>query len=195
MLDEAYLAFVAEPWDALPLLSGGNLVLLRSMTKDYALTGLRLGYSLASAEVTERLASFQPDWSVNALAQAAGVAALADAGHDVRGDMRTVCRALRKEAPAGIETAAAKVGARAPDIRLPATQQSLLEAYHIGREADLHRVPGGTPVGHLPPRGGLAALVRAHRAGADTAAADRTATGHGSHSCLEGVSSPGKAAV
>jgi histidinol-phosphate aminotransferase len=81
VLDEAYLAFVAEPWDALPLLSGGNLVLLRSMTKDFALTGLRLGYSLASSGVTERLASFQPDWSVNALAQAAGVAALTDADY------------------------------------------------------------------------------------------------------------------
>ena len=78
VVDEAYLNFVDGPWDSLDLLEGGNTVLLRSMTKDYALTGLRLGYSLASPEVTAKLASFQPDWSVNSLAQAAGRAALAD---------------------------------------------------------------------------------------------------------------------
>ena len=78
VVDEAYLNFVDSPWDSLDLLEGGNTVLLRSMTKDYALTGLRLGYSLASPEVTARLSSFQPDWSVNSLAQAAGRVALAD---------------------------------------------------------------------------------------------------------------------
>ena len=78
VLDEAYVSFVDDPWDWRKLLEQGNLVVLRSMTKDYALTGLRLGYSLASPEVTDRLASFQPDWSVNSLAQAAGLVALAD---------------------------------------------------------------------------------------------------------------------
>jgi histidinol-phosphate aminotransferase len=81
VLDEAYVSFVDRFWDSLALLKWENVVLLRSMTKDYALTGLRLGYSLASREVTARLASWQPDWSVNGLAQAAGVAALADAGY------------------------------------------------------------------------------------------------------------------
>ena len=81
VVDEAYLSFADDPLGSLPLLGRYRIVLLRSMTKDYALTGLRLGYSLASEEVTERLASFQPDWSVNSLAQAAGMAALADTGY------------------------------------------------------------------------------------------------------------------
>lgn len=81
VLDEAYLGFVDQPWDTLSLLAWDNVVLLRSMTKDYALTGLRLGYLLASAKLTARLSAFQPDWSVNALAQAAGLVALADAGY------------------------------------------------------------------------------------------------------------------
>jgi histidinol-phosphate aminotransferase len=78
VVDEAYISFVDHPWDSLALLERANVVLLRSMTKDYALTGLRLGYSLATEEVTRRLAAFQPDWSVNGLAQAAGLVALAD---------------------------------------------------------------------------------------------------------------------
>ena len=56
----------------------GVVILLRSMTKDYALTGLRLGYALVSAEIIADLAEFQPDWSVNGFAQAAGLAALSD---------------------------------------------------------------------------------------------------------------------
>lgn len=81
VLDEAYLNFVNGVWDSLPLLkdsAGSNVVLLRSMTKDYALTGLRLGYCLASPGTIVRLAKLQPDWSVNGLAQAAGLVALAD---------------------------------------------------------------------------------------------------------------------
>ena len=54
----------------------GSVVALRSMTKDYALTSLRLGYAVASTPVIQRLAALQPDWSVNGLAQAAGIVAL-----------------------------------------------------------------------------------------------------------------------
>ena len=81
VVDEAYISFVDQPWDSLPLLEAGHVVLLRSMTKDYSLTSLRLGYSLASEEVTQQMAAFQPEWSVNGLAQAAGLAALADSGY------------------------------------------------------------------------------------------------------------------
>ena len=84
VVDEAYMSFVDQPWDSLPLLETGNVVLLRSMTKDYSLTSLRLGYSLASEEVTQQMAAFQPEWSVNGLAQAAGLAALADSGYLLR---------------------------------------------------------------------------------------------------------------
>ena len=78
VVDEAYINFVTETRDSLPLVDDSPVVVLRSMTKDYALTGLRLGYAVASEEVIARLASFQPDWSVNSLAQAAGLCALAD---------------------------------------------------------------------------------------------------------------------
>ena len=59
----------------------GSVVALRSMTKDYALTALRLGYAVAAAPVIERLAALQPDWSVNGLAQAAGIVALEADGY------------------------------------------------------------------------------------------------------------------
>ena len=85
LLDEAYVPFVDDSWDSSQLLSIGNVALLRSMTKDHALTGLRLGYLLASKEVANLVRKFQYSWSVNSLAQAAGIAALGDPGHVAEG--------------------------------------------------------------------------------------------------------------
>jgi histidinol-phosphate aminotransferase len=81
VLDEAYVNFVAAPWRAPPLLEHPNLLLLRSLTKDYALTGLRVGYTIAAPEIIAAIEKVQPPWAVNALAQAAALAALEDAAH------------------------------------------------------------------------------------------------------------------
>jgi histidinol-phosphate aminotransferase len=84
VVDEAYRAFVETPWPSEPLASRPNVLLLRSLTKDYALAGLRLGYALARPEVVECLRAVQPPWSVNSAAQAAGLAALEDDDHLAR---------------------------------------------------------------------------------------------------------------
>jgi len=81
VVDEAYLPFVREVDSLVPLLATGHLFLLRSMTKDYALAGVRLGYGLGSEEVVTALRKVQAPWSVSAVAQAAGEAALADEAH------------------------------------------------------------------------------------------------------------------
>jgi histidinol-phosphate/aromatic aminotransferase/cobyric acid decarboxylase-like protein len=79
VVDEAYLAFAATARSALTI-GAENILVLRSMTKDYALAGLRLGYAVGHAGVIAALARVRPPWSVNGMAQAAGVAALADDG-------------------------------------------------------------------------------------------------------------------
>ncbi len=81
ILDEAYIAFVAEGWSAIDLISRGNVVIVRSMTKDYALAGLRLGYAVAHQEIIQALHRVQPPWNVNAVAQKAGVIALEGADY------------------------------------------------------------------------------------------------------------------
>ena len=58
-----------------------SVVALRSMTKDYALTALRLGYAVAAPPAIARLQALQPDWSVNGLAQAAGMVAITSDGY------------------------------------------------------------------------------------------------------------------
>ena len=81
VLDEAYRSFVDECWPSHPLLCMENVLLLRSMTKDYALAGLRLGYMLASDAIVRQVGQYQYSWSVNAPAQAAGIAALSQQEH------------------------------------------------------------------------------------------------------------------
>lgn len=58
--------------------AAGGQIAIHSLTKAYALAGLRLGYLLADPDVIAQVAAFQPTWSVSSAAQAAGVAALAD---------------------------------------------------------------------------------------------------------------------
>ena len=81
LLDEAYVNFVEAAWDATPLTRRGRVLLLRSMTKDYGLAGLRLGYVVAHPDAIAAMRRLQPEWSVSAAAQVAGLAALDDEEH------------------------------------------------------------------------------------------------------------------
>ena len=73
------------PWSVplytCPVPTTAPLIVLRSLTKTYALAGLRLGYAVAPASAIARIRQQLPSWSVNSFAQAAGIAALADRAH------------------------------------------------------------------------------------------------------------------
>jgi histidinol-phosphate aminotransferase len=90
VVDEAYLAFAPGATSSLNP-GQDNILVLRSMTKDYGLAGLRLGYAAGHAAVIAALGQVRPAWNVNALAQAAGLAALADEAH-----LRRSLEALRE---------------------------------------------------------------------------------------------------
>jgi threonine-phosphate decarboxylase len=76
VIDESYRYFVATPTPLAPWADGENMIILRSLTKDQALAGLRLGYVIAAPPIIAALRAGQPTWSVNTMAQIAGVAAL-----------------------------------------------------------------------------------------------------------------------
>jgi histidinol-phosphate aminotransferase len=78
ILDEAYMPFVEHRWDSLDLIKKENVILLRSMTKDYGIPGLRLGYALARIEIASILRSILPPWNINTIAQEVGTALLTD---------------------------------------------------------------------------------------------------------------------
>ena len=76
VIDEAYQQFVADE-DSVAQLNLPNVIIMRSMTKDYSLAGLRLGYVIGPQNLIARLRSVRIPWSVSEVAQAAGIAALA----------------------------------------------------------------------------------------------------------------------
>ncbi|PDV99225.1 pyridoxal phosphate-dependent aminotransferase [Candidatus Chloroploca asiatica] len=78
ILDRSYSDLQRTATAALSETSSPHLITLHSLTKSYALAGLRLGYLLASPELSARVGTFQPTWSVSSAAQAAGLAALSD---------------------------------------------------------------------------------------------------------------------
>jgi histidinol-phosphate aminotransferase len=80
-LDEAYVAFTPDPWRSTELLGVGELIIVRSMTKDYALAGLRLGYAVADEGTIAVIKKVKPPWNVSAMAQAAGIFALKAEGY------------------------------------------------------------------------------------------------------------------
>jgi histidinol-phosphate aminotransferase len=81
ILDEAYIAFTKNSWSAVDLIKKGNVIILRSMTKDYALAGLRLGYAIADESIISVLERVKPPWNVSSAAQAAGITALKAEGY------------------------------------------------------------------------------------------------------------------
>lgn len=76
IVDEAYRTFLSGVPFEHPMLD--NILTLRSLTKDFALAGLRLGYAIGDEKIIQRLREFQPPWSVNNAALAAGEAALSE---------------------------------------------------------------------------------------------------------------------
>jgi histidinol-phosphate aminotransferase len=87
VMDEAYIEFLSEPCDLLPLIRGNqapHLLLMRTFSKIYGLAGLRLGYGIASVELTSALEKVRQPFNINALVQAGALAALDDAEHIAR---------------------------------------------------------------------------------------------------------------
>jgi threonine-phosphate decarboxylase len=81
IVDETFVDY-CEGQSMLPQLDEHpNLIVLRSLTKFYALPGLRIGYVAASEKIIRRIGRKQAPWSVNTLAQEAAIAALGDRAH------------------------------------------------------------------------------------------------------------------
>ena len=82
-MDEAYAPFARE--NAVGLLAGHQkLVVVRTLSKAYALAGIRVGYALADAGVIALLDRVRDSYNVSRLSQAAALAALGDQDHQLR---------------------------------------------------------------------------------------------------------------
>jgi threonine-phosphate decarboxylase len=90
VFDEAFIDFAGEEHSTIRMAAEDpHVIVLRSLTKMFAIAGLRLGYLVAAREVARRLREALEPWSVNVVAERVGDACL-----DVAEDFAARSRAL-----------------------------------------------------------------------------------------------------
>jgi histidinol-phosphate aminotransferase len=106
VMDEAYIEFLDDPLDLLPRVRGGqeNLLLMRTFSKIHGLAGLRLGYGIGAPSTVAALEKVRQPFNINALVQAAALAALDDQEHIARTRQGT------REGRAWLESALTEMG-------------------------------------------------------------------------------------
>lgn len=77
VVDESFIGFT-DASQSLQQNRPENILILTSLTKLYAIPGLRLGYLTGAAAHIRQLKNYLPNWTVNSLAQAVGVRAVQD---------------------------------------------------------------------------------------------------------------------
>ena len=84
IVDEAFIDYCQEQSVVSMLREHPRLMVLRSLTKFYAMPGLRIGYVLGTGKIVDRLKDRQPPWSVNSLVQDASRAVLHDFAYAIQ---------------------------------------------------------------------------------------------------------------
>jgi len=73
-VDEAFIE-LADPLQSLADHSDPHLFVLRSLTKSFAVPGIRFGYGFGPPDLIEKMETMRPPWSINAYAEAFAVEA------------------------------------------------------------------------------------------------------------------------
>ncbi len=73
IIDQAYIDFTLNNANLIPeIQQADNLIIIQSLTKRFAIPGLRLGYIVSSEQHISTIEKFKMPWSVNSLAIEAG---------------------------------------------------------------------------------------------------------------------------
>ena len=73
VIDEAYIDFTDEIDSYIDLLDNHeNLILVKSLTKNFSIPGLRLGYLISNKAMVQNIQFYKAPWTVNSLAIEAG---------------------------------------------------------------------------------------------------------------------------
>ncbi len=84
VVDEAFADYAEAHSVAVRAATDPGLIVVRSVTKFYAIPDLRVGYAVMTPERARELQPFIPAWPVSGIAAAAAALAVADAGYAVR---------------------------------------------------------------------------------------------------------------
>jgi len=80
VIDETYANYANKTYINF-IRNNDNVLILKSMSKDFAIAGLRLGYIIANKNIINNIHKVASPYSVNSIAALAGVAALKDTKH------------------------------------------------------------------------------------------------------------------
>lgn len=72
VLDEAFIDFISEEASFISNRLAPHVIVVRSMTKMYAMPGLRLGYMAAAPHIVQEIQQLAPHWNVNGVAVEVG---------------------------------------------------------------------------------------------------------------------------
>ena len=155
VIDEAYADFC--PPDAaggVDLVREGrdDVLVLRSLSKGYALAGLRFGYGLAAAEVIAVLDKARDSYNLDVVAQAAAAAAMHDTAYSAAGWART--RSERGRLTAAL---------RERGYRVPDSHSNFVLATVPGPDAATRAERAAGTYAHLKERGVLVRYFRTPR--------------------------------
>lgn len=81
VMDEAYVDFVRNAFPSHDMISQSQII-LRSLTKSYAIPGVRIGYAISSEENIKEMKKIKAPWSVSAFAHKIGIAVIGAEGDD-----------------------------------------------------------------------------------------------------------------
>ena len=143
VVDEAFMDAGPEDVSLAPDVAAGNILVLRSFGKFYGLSGLRLGFAIASKEIIARLAATLGPWPVSGPAIAIGTQALRDHA------WRTRTRATLKQAASRLATLLAEsrltVAGGTDLFKLVRTEEASALHLHLARNGILVRAFGEHP--------------------------------------------------
>jgi histidinol-phosphate/aromatic aminotransferase/cobyric acid decarboxylase-like protein len=134
ILDQSFLS-LSESFDDAKVNMPDNVAVVRSLTKDHGIPGVRVGYVMASVAVCRAIEARRPAWTTSAFAQAATLAAC-ECADFVRESRERLLQDRQELAAAltalGIETVASRTNfmlARVPDV--PKLRSRLLAGHGI----------------------------------------------------------------
>ncbi len=150
IIDEAFADYCPERSVLSHAASWSRVVVLRSMTKFYALPGLRVGYAVAAPSTIRLLQQQQSPWSVSVMGQVAALAALQDEAHAEKSVQFMVEERLRVAALLAALPGCVTIPTYANYffVELPRKQRAGLVAEQLRREGllirDCSSVPGAS---------------------------------------------------
>jgi cobyric acid synthase CobQ/L-threonine-O-3-phosphate decarboxylase len=138
VVDEAFADFVDE-YQSLASHGRPNIIVIKSMTKFYAIPGLRIGYALAPEPIIKLISGILPPWSVGSLAQAVGVAVLKDQAYAEK--TREEVLRLREQLHRGlVDLGAIEVFPSAANYLLARFERTNLDAPALARKLLASRI-------------------------------------------------------